>query len=69
VSRHLGKIRQSLRRRLAETVATFSFTEEEAREAEEAGLYRDDEMFDTALSDIYHHQGQTREGLQTDGWR
>jgi len=66
VSRHLAKVRQSLRRRLAETVATFSFTDEEAREAEEAGLYQDDELFDTALSEIYHQQLQSRTNGITD---
>ena len=66
VSRHLTKVRQSLRRRLAETVATFSFTDEEAREAEEAGLYQDDELFDSSLSDIYHQQLQSPTNRTTD---
>ena len=66
VSRHLAKVRQSLRRRLAETVATFSFTDEEAREAEEAGLYQDDELFDAALSEIYHQQLQSPTNRTTD---
>lgn len=66
VSRHLTKVRQSLRRRLAETVATFSFTDEEAREAEEAGLYQDDELFDSALCDIHHQQLQTPTNRTTD---
>lgn len=66
VSRHLAKVRQSLRRRLAETVATFSFTDEEAREAEDAGLYQDDELFDSALSEIYHQQLQAPSSRTTD---
>ena len=58
VSRHLAKVRQALRRRLAETVAQYSFTDEEAREAENAGLYQDDELFDNALADIHHQHVQ-----------
>lgn len=60
VSRHLAKVRAAMRRRIAETVATYSFTEEEMREAEEAGLYGDDDLFDEALADIYHEQTRLR---------
>ncbi|MFG0330932.1 MAG: RNA polymerase sigma factor [Phycisphaerales bacterium] len=60
VSRHLSKVRMMLRRRIAETIATFSFTEDEAREAEEAGLYGDDQLFDEALGEIYHKQTSMR---------
>lgn len=56
VSRYLQKIRVALRRHVAEVVATYSFTEEEAREAEEAGLSADDDLFDEALCDIHHRQ-------------
>ncbi|MHC4711345.1 MAG: RNA polymerase sigma factor [Planctomycetota bacterium] len=58
VSRHLQRIRELLRRRLAETVATYSFTEDEQREAQRAGLGDDDSMFDDALREIYHQQSR-----------
>lgn len=60
VSRYMSKVRQSLRRCLAEVVTKFSFTEEEQNEADEAGLYGDDAMFDEALAEIYHRQIQLR---------
>ncbi len=56
VSRHLQRIRDLLRRRLAETIATYSFTEDEQREARQAGLSDNDVMFDDALAEIYHQQ-------------
>jgi RNA polymerase sigma factor (sigma-70 family) len=56
VSRHLHRVRDLLRRRLAEIVATYSFTEEEQHEPQVAGLGDDDEMFDDALREIYHEQ-------------
>ncbi len=58
VSRYLQKVRGLLRARLAETIAIYSFTEEEEREAEAAGLGGDDAMFDEALADIHHHQSR-----------
>ena len=58
VSRHLQRIRDLLRRRLAETVATYSFTADEEREAQQAGLGDDDAMFDEALGEIYHRQSR-----------
>jgi predicted transcriptional regulator len=58
VSRHLHRIRALLRRRLAETISTYSFTEDEQREAAQAGLGEDDSTFDEALCDIYHQQSQ-----------
>ena len=58
VSRHLHRIRALLRRRLAETIATYSFTEDEQREALRAGLGDDDSTFDDALRDIYFRQSQ-----------
>jgi RNA polymerase sigma-70 factor (ECF subfamily) len=58
VSRHLQRIRDLLRRRLSETVATYSFTEDEQREAQNAGLGDDDGMFDEALREIYHRQAR-----------
>lgn len=58
VSRYLQKVRDLLRRRLAETMAVYSFTEEEAREAESAGLGSDDTLFDEAIAEIYHQQSR-----------
>jgi len=58
VSRHLQRVRGLLRRRLAEAISTYSFTEDEYREADRAGLGGDDGMFDDALREIYHQQSQ-----------
>jgi RNA polymerase sigma factor (sigma-70 family) len=58
VSRYLQKVRALLRRRLAQTVATYSFTPEEEQEMDEAGLGSDDVMFDDALCEIYHQQSR-----------
>ncbi len=58
VSRHLQRIRSLLRRRLSETMATYSFTEDEQREALNAGLGEVDSMFDDALREIYHQQSR-----------
>jgi len=58
VSRHLQRIRALLRRRLAETIATYSFTEDEQREAMNAGLGEVDSMCDEALGEIYHQQSR-----------
>lgn len=60
VSRHLAKIRVALRRRIGESVAMYSFTEDELKEAAKAGLYGDDDLFDEGLSDIYHEQTRLR---------
>lgn len=65
VSRQLTKVRGLLRTRLAETIATFSFTAEERAEAERAGLSADDSQFDDALADVYHAQSRLiREDLE-----
>ncbi|MHC5003620.1 MAG: RNA polymerase sigma factor [Planctomycetota bacterium] len=58
VSRYLHKVRDLLRQRLAEVVSTYSFTPEEEREIERAGLTGDGEMFDEALCEIYHRQAR-----------
>lgn len=58
VSRYLQKVRDMSRRRLAETIATYSFTPEEAAEAERAGLGTDDALFDEAIAEIYHQQSR-----------
>ena len=58
VSRHLQRVRDVLRKRLAEIVALYSFTPDEAAEIERAGLGEDDSMFDEALGEIYHQQAR-----------
>ena len=58
VSRHMQRVRDLLRTRLGEIIATYSFTPEEQDELERAGLRNDDAMFDEALSEIYHRQSQ-----------
>jgi RNA polymerase sigma factor (sigma-70 family) len=58
VSRHLQRVRDLLRRRLSETVALYSFTEDERLEAANAGLAGDDDLFDEAIGDIYHRQNR-----------
>jgi RNA polymerase sigma factor (sigma-70 family) len=58
VSRHLQKVRDLLRRRVGEMVATYSFTTEEHEEARTAGLNGNDELFDEAVCDIYHQQAR-----------
>lgn len=65
VSRRLARVRDLLRTRVAETVATFSFTEEELAEAERNGLAQspnkaDDALFDEAVGEIYHRQIELR---------
>jgi RNA polymerase sigma factor (sigma-70 family) len=58
VSRHVQRIRDELRKRVAEVVSTYSFTPDEEAEAEKAGLRADDAMFDEAVAEIYHRQSQ-----------
>lgn len=58
VTRHLQRVRELLRRRLAETVALYSFTPDEQAEPEQAGLGGDDPMFDEAIAEIYHQQSR-----------
>lgn len=58
VSRHLHRVRGLMRQRIGETVATYSFTEDEAGEADRAGLGSDDTMFDEAVAEIYHQQAR-----------
>jgi len=60
VSRHLQRVRESLRNRLSEVVALYSFTPEESSELEKAGLGVSgaDEMFDDALGEIFHQQAR-----------
>mgnify|MGYP001259444466 CR=1 FL=1 len=58
VSRHLQRVRELLRRRVRESISTYSFTSEELAEAERAGLGGDDGLFDEAIADIYHLQAR-----------
>ena len=58
VSRHLQRVRELLRRRLAETVALYSFTPDEQSEIEKSGLTGEDAMFDEALSEVFHQQAR-----------
>ena len=65
VSRYLKKVRNTLRETIAEVVREYSFTKEEASEVERARLHKADEMFDTALADIYAQEEQSRHGYDT----
>lgn len=69
VSRRLTRVRELLRAKLAEVIATYSFTEEERSEAAQNGLElnpnanpdkADDALFDEAIADIYHRQLELR---------
>ncbi len=61
VSRRLARVRDGLRRRLQDVIATYSFTEDERAEAERNGLQlnptkADDVLFDEAVGEIYQRQ-------------
>lgn len=56
VTRHLQRVRSMLRDQLATIVATYSFTADERRELDQAGLVGDDGLFDEAIADIWHRQ-------------
>ncbi len=65
VSRRLAKVRDLLRARLAETIATYSFTQDEVEEAVRNGLElnptkADDAFFDESIAEIYHRQMDLR---------
>jgi RNA polymerase sigma factor (sigma-70 family) len=75
VSRRLAKVRDMLRTRLAEVIATYSFTPEELEEAARNGLEltpkqnraaADDALFDEAIAEIYHQQVELRRQDQAD---
>lgn len=58
VSRRLARVRDALRVRLSEVIATYSFTDDEVGEAERNGLSlnpnkADDALFDEAIGEIY----------------
>jgi len=76
ISRRLSKVRELLRVRLREVIATYSFTPEERDEAARKGIdlnpktdpggtevdasAASDTMFDEAIADIYHRQIELR---------
>jgi RNA polymerase sigma factor (sigma-70 family) len=65
VSRRMAKVREMLRERMQEVIATYSFTADEVEEAERNGLSlnptkADDTLFDEAVAEIYHRQQALR---------
>ncbi|MDX2147633.1 MAG: sigma-70 family RNA polymerase sigma factor [Planctomycetota bacterium] len=70
VSRRLAKVRDALRQRLVDVIATYSFTDDERLEAERNGLAlnpnksmdakKADELFDEAIGEIYFKQLELR---------
>jgi RNA polymerase sigma factor (sigma-70 family) len=69
VSRRLAKVREALRVKLREVIATYSFTEDELAEPERNGLALnpskgDDELFDESVAEIYHRQIELRRSQQ-----
>lgn len=67
VSRHAAKVRDALRGELVRTIAAYSFTEEESREAERAGLAASDAAFDAAVADIYRAESRGPSGARAPG--
>lgn len=66
VSRRLARVRQTLRARLSEVIATYSFTTEEMGEAERNNLASDpnkasDALFDEAIGEIYFQAMQQQQ--------
>ena len=73
ISRRLQKVRDLLRSALSKVIATYSFTDEEYKEAERNGLSlnpkasgdkADDALFDEAIGEIYHQQMELRRADQ-----
>ncbi|MEX2217500.1 MAG: sigma-70 family RNA polymerase sigma factor [Phycisphaerales bacterium] len=65
VSRRLAKVRDLLRARLREVIATYSFTAEEMEEPDRNGLLlnpskADDDLFDESIAEIFHRQAELR---------
>jgi RNA polymerase sigma factor (sigma-70 family) len=69
VSRRLAKVRELLRTKLANIIATYSFTEDERQEAARNGLdltpkhetaAADDALFDEAIAEIHQRQQDLR---------
>lgn len=61
VSRHLQRVRTTIREHVAKVVGTYSFTPDELAEAEAAGLSGPDELFDEAICDIHLNHVQLLE--------
>ena len=53
VTRHLQRVRATIRAHVATVMGTYSFTPEELAEAEGAGLSGPDELFDEAICEIH----------------
>lgn len=69
ISRRLAKVRDVLRKRLAQTIQTYSFTDVELAEAQRNGIdlnpsNADDALFDECIAEIYHSQMELRRGEQ-----
>lgn len=72
ISRRVARVRDVLRRRLAEVVSVYSFTQDEADEPARNGLALNpkqvdvgggaemDAAFDQALAEVYHRQAELR---------
>ena len=56
VSRHMKRVRTRLREDLKTMITTYSFTEDEIDEADQAGLSSDDALFDEAICEIWNTQ-------------
>jgi RNA polymerase sigma factor (sigma-70 family) len=70
VSRRLAKVRDLLRVKLQQVIATYSFTAEEMEEPERNGLAlnptkADDALFDECVAEIYHRQMELRRQEQS----
>ncbi|MAD78647.1 MAG: hypothetical protein CMJ51_04665 [Planctomycetaceae bacterium] len=58
VTRHLQRVRGTIRNHVSKVVGTYSFTRDELAEAEAAGLSGSDDLFDEAICEI--HVNHTR---------
>jgi len=71
VSRRLARVRDLLRAKLRDVIATYSFTQDELEEADRNGLgmnptKTDDAFFDESVAEIYHRQMELRRQEQTE---
>lgn len=65
VSRRLARVRDLLRAKLREVIATYSFTQDELEEPDRNGLLlnptkADDDLFDESVAEIFHRQAELR---------
>ena len=58
VSRHMKRVRARLREDLKAMITTYSFTDDEVDEANQAGLSGDDVLFDEAICEIWNTQAE-----------